>query len=88
MLDKWKIIHQDKQARDKHCVCFCCKRFYCMYHKPHGHMLCSGVLPQWKWLYRLMREVSALDTCRKFEMHETYKKNLYRYQSMSGKIKE
>lgn len=84
MLDKWKIIHQDKQARDEHRVCFFCKRFYCMYHKPHSHTLCSGILPQWDILRGLMRDVMANDTCEKFEMHELYKKNLYRYQ---GKTK-
>ena len=80
MTGKWKIIHNDEYARKNHKMCFFCKRFYCTaYHHPRNRMVCSGVLPQWEWLYRLMREISATDTCQKFEMHELYKKNLYRY---------
>jgi len=57
-------------------ICFCCKRFFCTkYHHPRNRMVCSGVLPQWEWLWFLMRDVRATDTCNKFIPHDIFKQN-------------
>ncbi len=55
-------------------MCFYCKRFFCAgYHYPHSRLVCSGVLPQWDFLWFLMREVKATDTCKKFVLHNAFK---------------
>ena len=57
-------------------TCFYCKRFFCTgYISPRNRALCSGVLPQWEWLYFLMKEVRATGTCKRFVLHERYKQN-------------
>ena len=77
MMDKWKIIEKDAKAREEHRICCYCKRFFCTeYHHPRNRMVCSGILPQWDCLHRLMRDVKAMDTCKKFEMHQAYKDKL------------
>ena len=38
--------------------------------------MCSGVLPQWEWLYWLMRNVRATDTCKKFDTHKIYQEKI------------
>ena len=59
---------------EKEKICFRCKRFFCTgYHHPRNRMVCSGILPQWEWLYWLMREVKATDTCKKFALHDIFK---------------
>ena len=84
MQNKWKITKHDKHAMEKQQICFYCKHFFCTkYHHPSNRMVCSGILPQWEFLYRLMREVWAVDTCKNFKMHEAYKRNLHRYQGKS-----
>ena len=56
-------------------ICFYCKRFFCTeYHHPRHRMVCSGILPKWDFLYFLMREVKATDTCKKFILHDMFKK--------------
>ena len=81
MENKWKIIKDDKSAVAEHRACAYCKHFFCTkYHYPRNRMVCTHGLPHWDFLYRLMRDVAAIYTCKKFEMHELYKKNLYRYQ--------
>ncbi|MBO4672181.1 MAG: hypothetical protein J5608_00825 [Alphaproteobacteria bacterium] len=73
MTDKWKIIEKDERAMTKQEICFYCKRFFCTgYIHPRCRMVCSGILPQWEWLYFLMRNVRATDTCKKFTMHKLY----------------
>lgn len=68
-----KII-KNTDAYKKQQSCFFCKRFFCAgYHHPHTRIVCSGCLPQWEWLYFLMRNVSATDTCKKFKLHKVYK---------------
>lgn len=75
MQNKWKITKHDKHAMEKQQICFYCKRFFCAgYHHPHTRIVCSGCLPQWEWLYFLMRNVSATDTCKKFTLHKIYDK--------------
>lgn len=75
MQNKWKIVKHDNQAKEKQQICFYCKRFFCAgYHHPHTRIVCSGCLPQWEWLYFLMRNVSATDTCKKFTLHKIYDK--------------
>ena len=75
MQNKWKIIKHDKHAEEKQQICFYCKHFFCTkYHHPRTRMVCSGILPQWEWLYFLMRNVSATDTCKKFTLHKIYDK--------------
>ena len=55
-------------------ICFYCKRFFCTgYHYPRHRMVCSRILPQWDFLYFLMREVKATDTCKKFILHNVFK---------------
>ena len=83
MANKWKIVHKDTDARNEHKICCYCKRFYCTFHSPHSYMLCSGFLPHWKWLYRLMRKISVTDTCKNFEMHKLYKQKMDKYQKQS-----
>ena len=51
-------------------TCFYCKRFFCTDYR----IVCSGILPQWDWLYFLMREIKPSGTCKKFELHEVFKK--------------
>jgi len=81
MASKWKIIKKDEQARNEHKICCYCKRFYCTkYHKPRNRMVCSGVLPQWDFLYRLMRDVCPTDTCQKFDFHKLHKARLKQKQ--------
>ena len=78
MKNKWKIIEKDEQAKQNRQICFYCKRFFCTeYHHPGCRIVCSGVLPQWEWLYRLMRNVRATDTCKKFELHKIFKEKTY-----------
>ncbi len=75
MQNKWKIIKHDNQAMEEQKICFYCKHFFCTgYIHPGCRILCSGVLPQWELLYFLMRNVSATDTCKKFKLHDVYKK--------------
>ena len=75
MQNKWKIVKHDNQAMEKHQICFYCKHFFCTkYHHPSNRMVCSGILLQWEWLYFLMRNVSATDTCKKFTLHKIYDK--------------
>ena len=67
-----KII-KNTDAYKKQQSCFFCKRFFCAgYHHPHTRIVCSGILPQWEWLYFLMRNVSATDTCKNFKLHKSY----------------
>lgn len=76
MFDKWTIIKNDEQAKQDHKICFYCKRFFCTeYHHPSCRVVCSGVLPQWEFLYFLMRNVKSTDTCKKFETNKIYKQN-------------
>ena len=78
MKNKWKIIEKDEQAKQNQQICFYCKRFFCTeYHHPGCRIVCSGVLPQWEWLYWLMRNVRATDTCKKFELHKIFKEKTY-----------
>ncbi len=54
--------------------CFYCKRLFCTtYHHPRTRMVCSGILPQWEWLWFLMKNVKATDTCNRFKLHNIYK---------------
>ena len=54
-------------------ICFYCKNFFCTeYHHPRHRLVCSGILPQWDWLYFLMREVKATDTCKKFMINKIF----------------
>ncbi len=74
MVKKWKIIHKDERAQQKQQICFYCDRFFCSaYHNPRNRMVCSGILPKWEFLYRLMRDVRATDTCQKFKLSDVYK---------------
>lgn len=74
MLKEWTIIKNDENAKHEKTVCFYCKRFFCTgYIHPRCRMLCSGILPQWEFLYFLMRNVRATDTCKKFMIHEAFK---------------
>jgi len=60
-------------------TCFYCKQFFCTnYHHPRHRTVCSGVLPQWDWLYFLMREVKPTDTCEKFVLNPIYDKQKQR----------
>ena len=64
-----------KSNLENHRVCFFCKRFFCTdYHYPRHRLVCSGGLPQWDWLYFLMREVKATDTCKKFAINKIFEK--------------
>lgn len=75
MQNKWTIIHDDEQAKQERKTCFYCERFFCTeYHDPACRMVCSGILPQWEWLYWLMRNVKATDTCNKFVLHKIFQK--------------
>lgn len=86
MFNKWKIIHGDINARNEHKICAYCKRFYCTdYYYPRNRMCCSGILPKWEFLYRLMCEVRATDACKKFEMHKIYKQKMKNYQNEKQK---
>lgn len=54
--------------------CFYCERFFCTkYHHPRNRIVCSGILPQWEWLWFLMRNVKATDTCDRFRLCNIYK---------------
>ena len=69
---------KDKYKKDEFTgqnICFYCKHFFCTeYHYPRHRMVCSGILPKWDFLYFLMREVKATDTCKKFILHDMFKK--------------
>ena len=81
MENKWKIIKDDKSAVAEHLACAYCKHFFCTkYHYPRNRMVCTHGLPHWDFLYRLMRDVAAIYTCKKFEMHKLYKEKMKYYQ--------
>lgn len=74
MQNKGAIIKNDETAKQGQKICFYCARFFCAgYHQPHTRIVCSGILPQWDFLYFLMRNVKATDSCKKFKLHEVFK---------------
>lgn len=74
-LEETLIKSGDSRTLKDDRVCFMCKRFFCTdYHYPRHRIVCSGILPQWDWLYFLMREIKPSGTCKKFELHEVFKK--------------
>lgn len=63
-------MENDMQDESKK-ICFYCERFFCTeYHHPRHRMVCSGILPRWDFLYFLMREVKATDTCKRFKLKQ------------------
>ena len=75
MQEEWAIKSKVRKALKDHRVCFFCKRFFCTkYHYPRHRLVCSGIWPQWDWLYFLMREVKSTDTCKKFVINKIFEK--------------
>lgn len=70
MSNKWKIIKNDEQAKQEQRICFYCKRYFCTVYQGQR---CSGILPQLETLSGLMRQVSELDTCKKFATDKAFK---------------
>ena len=67
MANKWKITDSTEKQQSEQRICFYCERFYGTdYHYPRNRLVCSGVLPQWEFLWFLMREVKPTNTCNKF----------------------
>ena len=62
-----KIISDDKKAEQEHRTCAYCQKLMCTsYYYPRNRIVCSGILPQWEFLWFLMREVKVTDTCKNF----------------------
>lgn len=72
MRDKWKIVHNDKQAEQDRKICYYCKRF--LLCRADASFVCSGNLPQIEALSFLMRKAQPTDTCRSFVLHKVYQR--------------